>query len=134
MYSTVNMKATEASYCVALRIAKSGKPHNAGEKLLIPAAKDTHVVMRAEKAALKRDVIPLSNDTVSHPIVEMATGVKDQVLESVRNSPYYSMQTDESTNIPNAAQLLVYIHFAAGIQLKEEFLFCNPLVKSFLNY
>ena len=52
-FSNVNDKATEASYHVALRIAKAGKPHNIGETLILPAAKDMCCVMLGEAAAAK---------------------------------------------------------------------------------
>lgn len=55
-FGTVNTKATEASYRVALRIAKAGKPHNISETLLLPAAKDMCSVMMGEAAAAKLDV------------------------------------------------------------------------------
>ncbi|XP_064416286.1 zinc finger BED domain-containing protein 5-like [Latimeria chalumnae] len=128
VYSTVNMKATEASYLVSLRIAKAGKPHNIGEKLLLPAAKDMCTVMIGEKAASQLDMVPLSNDTVSRRIADMAADVKEQLLEGVCQSPCFSIQIDESTDISDAAQLLVYIRYATTAkELKEEFLFCRPL-------
>ncbi|XP_064411255.1 zinc finger BED domain-containing protein 5-like [Latimeria chalumnae] len=58
----------------------------------------------------------------------MAADVKEQLLESVCQSPCFSIQIDESTDISDAAQLLVYIRYATTAkELKEEFLFCRPL-------
>ncbi|XP_064423610.1 zinc finger MYM-type protein 6-like [Latimeria chalumnae] len=58
----------------------------------------------------------------------MAADVKEQLLESVCQSPCFSIQIDESTDISDAAQLLVYICYATTAkELKEEFLFCRPL-------
>lgn len=83
-------------------------------------------VMRGEKAASLLDVIPLSNDTVSCRIAKMATDVKEQLLENVHQSPYYSIQIDEFTDISNAAELQVYIRFGTATELKEELLLCCP--------
>ena len=70
-FGTVNTKATEASYRVALRIAKAGKPHNIGETLLLPAAKDMCSVMMGEAAAAKLDAIPVSDNTIQRRISDM---------------------------------------------------------------
>jgi hypothetical protein len=81
-FSGVNMKAIEAmSYKVSLRIAKAGKPHTIGESLLLPAAKEMASSVLGEKVAKQLESIPLSNDTVSRRISDMASNVKEQSIE-----------------------------------------------------
>lgn len=126
-FSTSNCKATEASYRVALRIAKAGKPHNIGETLLLPAAKDMCSVMMGEAAAAKLNVIPLSDNTVQRRISDMALDVKEQVLDGIRESPYFSIQIDESTDVANCAQLMTYVRYIRELNVQEEFLFCHSL-------
>nr|XP_033506785.1 zinc finger BED domain-containing protein 5-like [Epinephelus lanceolatus] len=126
-FGTVNTKATEASYRVALRIAKAGKPHNIGETLLLPAAKDMCSVMMGEAAAAKLDAIPMSDNTIQRRISDMAADVKEQVLDAIRESPFFSIQLDESTDVANCAQLMVYVRFIKELSVQEEFLFCHPL-------
>jgi hypothetical protein len=48
-YHKQNIAAVEASYLVALRIARAMKPHNIAEELLLPAAKDIVRVMIASR-------------------------------------------------------------------------------------
>ena len=72
-FGTINMKATEASYRVMLRLAKAGKPHNIGETLLIPAARDMCSVMLGEAAVAKLDAIPISDNT--HPATKIRRGL-----------------------------------------------------------
>ena len=67
-FGTVNTRATEASYRVALRSAKAGKPHNIAESLLLPAAKDMCSVLMGEATAAKLDAIPLSDNTIQRHI------------------------------------------------------------------
>jgi hypothetical protein len=93
-FSGVNMKAVEASYKVSLRIAKAGKPHTIGESLLLPAAKDVAISVLGEKVAKQLESISLSNDTVSQRISDMASNVKEQLIEKVKASKYYSIQLD----------------------------------------
>jgi hypothetical protein len=75
------MKAVGASYKVSLRIAKTGNPHTIGESLLLPAAKDMASSVMGEKVAQQLESIPLSNDTVSRRISDMASNIKEQLIE-----------------------------------------------------
>ena len=121
------MKALEASYEVSLRIAKAGKPHTIGESLILPSATDMVRIMLGDKAAKQLEMIPLSNDTVSRRISDLSLNVKEQLVDKIRASKYFSIQLDETTDITNMAHLLTYIRFIDGETVKEEFLFCEPL-------
>jgi hypothetical protein len=41
----------------------------------------------------------------------MSLDVLSQVVESVRESPYFAIHLDESTDFANQAQLLVFIRY-----------------------
>jgi hypothetical protein len=127
-FSGVNMKAVEASYKVSLRIAKAEKPHTIGESLLIQAAKEMASSVLGEKVAKQLESIPLSSDNVSRRISDMASNVKEQLIEKVKASKYYSIQLDESTDVSNMAHLLTFIRFEDEESVKEELLFCKPLL------
>lgn len=51
-YHKQNITAIEASYLVALRIARAMKPHTIAEDLLLPAAKDIVGVMIRDKCVI----------------------------------------------------------------------------------
>lgn len=57
----------------------------------------------------------------------MGSDVKQQVLDSVRESHSFSIQLDETTDVANCAQLMVYVHYVKELSVHEEFLFCHPL-------
>jgi hypothetical protein len=78
-----------------------------------------------EKVAKQLELIPLFNDTVSGRISDMALNVKEQLIEKVKASKYYSIQLDESTDVSNMAYLLTFIRFEDE-SVKEELLFCEP--------
>ncbi len=118
----LNGKATVASYRVALRIAKAGKAHTIGEMLILPAAKDLCSVMLA---ASKINSVPLSDNTISRRISDMAQDVKEQVLDSIRHSPFFALQIVESTDVASCAQLLTYVQFVKNMDIQEEFLFSS---------
>ena len=70
-----NRDGLVVSYNISKLIAKCGKPHNIGEKLILPAI----TVMQQSAPEIVRS-IPLSNDTVSRRIDEMAIDVENQLI------------------------------------------------------
>lgn len=126
-FVNIDKKLVKASYLASYRIAKEGKPHTIGETLLLPVAKDMVEAVLGEKAAKEIEKIPLSNDTVKRRIVEMSSSIEEQLLLQLRECNYFALQVDESTDITNMAQLLVFIRFDYQSEVKEEFLFCKPL-------
>ncbi|KAM4696055.1 zinc finger BED domain-containing protein 5-like [Rhinophrynus dorsalis] len=128
-YQQQNLAAVEASYLVALRIAKAKKPHTIGEDLLLPAAKDIVRVMIGAEFVKKLSAVSLSNDTVSRRIDDMSADIIDQVIQEIKSAPLgiFSIQLDESTDVANCSQLLVYVRYINGGDFKDEFLFCKPL-------
>ncbi|KAL2101246.1 hypothetical protein ACEWY4_003007 [Coilia grayii] len=127
MHSTVSKQCLEASYAVAKRIAKLGKPHTIAETLILPAAQDLCKIMIGESAAAKLGTVPMSNDTVARRIAEMSHDVREQLIELIKNSPYYALQLDESTDIAGQAQLLTYVRYLRDKVIDEDILFCRPL-------
>ena len=79
-----------------------------------------------EAAASKLQRVALSNDTVTRRIIEMSDDIECQMLEKIKAS-YYSIQLDESTDISNAALLLVFVRYCADGKIHEDLLFCKEL-------
>jgi len=61
-FATVNEKALRASYLVALRIARTRKPHTIAEELILPAAVDMCEALLGKACSEKLNVIPLSDN------------------------------------------------------------------------
>ena len=53
--------------------------------------------MIGEDAAKKLLTVPLSNDTVSRRISEMASDIHNQVLERMKSIPFFSIQLQYNT-------------------------------------
>ena len=51
---------------------------------------------------------------------------KSKALSKIDSSPVFALQLDESTDISNLSQLLVYVRYVADERINEEFLFCQP--------
>lgn len=121
----------EASYKVAYRIAQQKKPHTIAETLIKPCALDIVELVCGKDHRKKVEAVPLSNDVIHSRIVEMSSNVLKQVIEELNASPFpFSMQLDESTDVSQCSQLLVFVRYVQHEtrSIKEEFLFCNSLL------
>ena len=83
--------------------------------------------MLGEKQSVKFKMISLSNDTIRSRIQDMSHDVLEQIVSSVKDSPIFSLQLDESTDVASCAQLIVFVRYISGTDLKEEHLFSEPL-------
>ena len=119
--------ALKASYLVARCVAQTKKAFTSVEELFLPAAVDMCREMIGEDAAKKLLTVPLSNDTVSRRISEMASDIQNQVLERMKGSPFFSIQLDESTDVSKAALVLFFVRYHWSGILQEDMLFCGEL-------
>jgi hypothetical protein len=122
-----SIAAVQASYEVALEIAKQKKPHTIGETLIKPCILKTVKLILGEASEVKMRQIPLSNNTIQRRISDMSVDVKEQILSEIKASPLFSFQVDESTDISSCSQLLVFVKYIHSDDIKEEFLFCSAL-------
>ncbi|XP_042210129.1 protein ZBED8-like, partial [Homarus americanus] len=74
-------KVVEASYEIAMLIAKSKKSHNIGEFLIRPSKLRAAELVLGKDSANKLSQISLSNDTVKGRIDELSQDTKDQILD-----------------------------------------------------
>ena len=117
----------EASYRIALRVAECKKAHTIGEELIKPCLVESVRLVCGEKEAEKINQIPLSNNTIKRRIDEMSEDILEQVIGEIKNSAYFALALDESTDVANCSQLLVYARYLKDGDLKEEFLFSHSL-------
>ncbi|XP_035213968.1 protein ZBED8-like [Stegodyphus dumicola] len=122
----------EASFRVAYRIAKSKKPHHTiGETLIKPCALEMVELVCGLEQRKKLEAIPLSKDVIHSRIVEISCNILKQIIDELKASPFpFSMQLDETTDISNCSQLLVFVRYVSADTIKEEFLFCEPLLQT----
>ena len=124
-----NLAAIEASYTVALKIAQAKKPHTIAENLIFPCTKDIVRLMIGPDAVDKLAPLSLSNNTIKRRITDLSNDILSQVVQEIKETPtgLFSIQLDETTDVTNFAQLLVYVRYIKNKKMKEEFLFCKPL-------
>lgn len=124
---TINEKATEASYLVSYRIAQAGEAHTIAENLIKPCVLDITKCMLDEKSAKHLSTVPLSNDTVSRRIHDLASYVKQELVTRLQNTRF-ALQMDESTDVAGLAILLVIVRYPYKSSFEEDMLMCSPLL------
>jgi hypothetical protein len=73
----------------------------------------------------KLKAIPLSDNTISRRIGDMSDDIRTQLTERLRQG-YFAVQLDESTDVGNQSQLLVYVRYCwEGEMLDFFFLSAN---------
>ena len=77
----------------------------------------------------KIEAVSLSNDVIHSRIVGISCNILKQVMEELAATPFpFGMQLDERTDISQCSQLLVFVRCVHADAIKEEFLFCEPLL------
>ena len=114
----------KASYLIAFQIAKNKKPYTIGEHLITPCMLQACEAVLRKQAVQRLKVISMSANAVKRRIKEMADHIENQVIKMVKNSPFYSIQLDESTDVSNKALLLCFVRVECEGELQEE-LFCS---------
>jgi hypothetical protein len=124
----VSEKTLAASFEISKLIAKSKKAHTIGESLIKPCMLKAAEELLGQEAQKKIREIPLSNDTVKTRIQKMANDIEEQIIDKIKCSPYFALQCDESTDVSQCCQLLVFIRFLNDNNtFKEELLFSQKL-------
>jgi hypothetical protein len=83
--------------------------------------------MISEEASKDFESIPLSAKTVKRRIVDMSDDIEEQTVERIKKSPYFAIQLDESTDVSNFAELLVFARYWHENKFIESLLFCKAL-------
>lgn len=124
-------KALLASFEVSQLIAKAMKPHTIGETLVKPCLITAVESVLGTEASKKIKEIPLSNNTVKARIDTMSSDIEDQLVCEIKKSPYFSLQCDETTDIAQCSQLLVFVRYLGDQNtIKEELLISEELEKT----
>ena len=122
-----NVAAVEASFRVALEIAKNKKPHTIGEELILPCMKIISGLLLGPESVNKVSKVPLSNNTVQRRISKLSDDIEEQVIGELKASGLFALQLDESTDVSSCSQLMVFVRYCHESDAKEEILFCNDL-------
>ena len=101
---------------------KIKKPYTIGEDLIKPCMLQACEVVLGKQAVQRLKVIPMSANIVKRRIKKMADNIENQVIKIIKNSPFYSIQLNESTDVNNKALLLCFVRVECEGELQEELL------------
>lgn len=125
--------ATVASYHVARILAKRKKPYADGEIIKEAALQEIADVLFHDfknKGEIKSAInsLQLSGATMVRRIENMSLDILSQLKADFRSCKYFAMQLDESTDITDTAQLLVFVRMIfEDFSTKEEMVNVIPL-------
>uniref|UniRef100_K7FPI3 BED-type domain-containing protein n=1 Tax=Pelodiscus sinensis TaxID=13735 RepID=K7FPI3_PELSI len=122
-----NENATEASYKVSYRISLAEEAHTIGESLIKPCAKDIVMCMLDQESSKKVEAVPLSNNTVTCRIHDLAADIKKELIFRLHLCDAYALQLDESTDVAGLAVLLVFVRYNFNSSIEEDLLLCEFL-------
>ncbi|XP_014788751.1 protein ZBED8-like [Octopus bimaculoides] len=118
----------QASYNISLMIAKQGRPHTVAEDLIRPSILEACKAANVPNAASVLANIPLSNNTVSSCICEMADDVESIVVEDLRHCRF-SLPVVDST-FDNKCVVLAFACYLKGTTVCENLLFMKTVLKN----
>jgi hypothetical protein len=99
--------AMRASYEVAVAIAKQGKPFTDGEFVKSCMMKVVEHICPEKKEQF--GTISLSKQTVTRRVEDIASNLHQQLERASEKFIWYSVALDESTDVSDTAQLLIFI-------------------------
>ena len=104
-------------------MAKQKQPHTIAESLILPGAKILVKRVFGEQAIAKLNAFSYSDNTIKCRIEKMPDDIVDQILAEIKESKFeFAIELDESTDITNYCQLLVYARYAQTNIMKTELL------------
>ncbi|XP_033606840.1 general transcription factor II-I repeat domain-containing protein 2-like [Cryptotermes secundus] len=123
---TENKAASKVSLQVAHLVAKEGNPFTNGELI-----KSCLIVAVEEMCPEKMDLfnnISLSARTVARRVEDIGSNITNQLINKADDFEWFSLALDESTDITDTAQLLLFIRGVnADFEVTEELASMNSL-------
>ena len=112
-----------ASYEIALMLFKESKSFMDGKLVKQCAIKMAHV-FGEDRVARKFETVSLSHQTIARRISDLGKHISSKLKSIVENCMYFSLALDESTDINDTSELLIFIR-----TVDENFTVQEELVK-----
>ena len=130
--TTKSKLATETSFRISHVLAQNKKPFTDGAitKRLLEVTADCLFSQLKNKDEIKAliQTLSLGAPTIARRVETLSEDVSQQVFKDLSNCEYFSLHFDESTDVTDTAQLIVFVRMVfADFTIKEDFLALIPL-------
>uniref|UniRef100_A0A3P9KXR9 SPIN-DOC-like zinc-finger domain-containing protein n=1 Tax=Oryzias latipes TaxID=8090 RepID=A0A3P9KXR9_ORYLA len=117
--STAQDCATRASYEISALIAKSGRSFSTGDFVKECLSTAASIMCPSQERVFSQ--ISLSRNTVTRRVEDLSRDIRDQLTVKSRDFVAFSLACDESTDISDSAQLLVFVRgINADMEITQE--------------
>uniref|UniRef100_A0A3P9K194 SPIN-DOC-like zinc-finger domain-containing protein n=1 Tax=Oryzias latipes TaxID=8090 RepID=A0A3P9K194_ORYLA len=110
---------TRASYEISALIAKSGRSFSTGDFVKECLSTAASIMCPSQERVFSQ--ISLSRNTVTRRVEDLSRDIRDQLTVKSRDFVAFSLACDESTDISDSAQLLVFVRgINADMEITQE--------------
>ena len=124
-------RVTEASFKVAWNVARSKRPFTEGELMKtcwLDASESLFADFKNKDAIIKQiGKLQLSDSTLCRRVEDISDNLFFKLIEDLKKSSHFSLALDESTDVSDTAQLMIWVRFFDGNNFNEELLALLPL-------
>ena len=111
-----------ASYKVVYQCIQMKAAHSTAKNLIKPCAIRMVELALGTEAAKKMKDVPLSNGVIAGRVADMSCDIFDEIVQESKDSRIrINLQLDESTDVFNISQLIVYACTSRMVILKTSF-------------
>ncbi|XP_035985865.1 general transcription factor II-I repeat domain-containing protein 2-like [Fundulus heteroclitus] len=111
--------AVKTSFVISHKIARKSKPFSDGE-FIKECLLDSSAIICPDKTGAFESV-PLSRRTVTRRVEDIAKNLEGQLKEMAKGVDFFSLALDESSDVRDTAQLLIFVRgINAGFAVTEE--------------